>query len=165
MNAKKIHDNPTADELRAFTEEMSACRVTEFDNVNVQTRVVSRSTGSTYVVTEDPAATSQKAMPREEFDRIAKMQDEFIAQQEMVVVDGYIGNDESFRTRARLSIERANANVAGMQQIEHAVREHDPAARASLGGGEAGKVLGSQHGHDAPQDFSRYVTVGEKIHR
>jgi phosphoenolpyruvate carboxykinase (ATP) len=116
MNAKKIHDNPTADELRAFTEEMSACRVTEFDNVNVQTRVVSRSTGSTYVVTEDPAATSQKAMPREEFDRIAKMQDEFIAQQEMVVIDGYIGNDESFRTRARLSIERANANVAGMQQ-------------------------------------------------
>ena len=40
MNAKKIHDNPTADELRAFTEEMPACRVTEFDNVNVQTRVI-----------------------------------------------------------------------------------------------------------------------------
>ena len=78
MNAKKIHDNPTADELRAFTEEMPACRVTEFDNVNVQTRVTSR-TGSTYIVTEDPAATGQKAMTREEFERIAKMQDEYIA--------------------------------------------------------------------------------------
>src|SRR2546423_5471786 len=116
MNAKEIHDNPSADQLRAFTEEMPNCRVTEFDNVNVQTRVVSRSTGSTYVVTEDPAATSQKAMPREEFERISKMQDDFIARQEMVVIDGYIGNDESFRTRARLSIERANANIAGMQQ-------------------------------------------------
>ena len=116
MNAKDIHDNPSADQLRAFTEEMPNCRVTEFDNVNVQTRVVSRSTGSTYVVTEDPAATSQKAMSREEFERISKMQDDFIAQQEMVVIDGYIGNDPGFRTKARLSIERANANIAGMQQ-------------------------------------------------
>src|SRR5262249_23151841 len=116
MNAKKIHDNPSADQLRAFTEEMPTCRVTEFDNVNVQTQVVSRSTGSTYVVTEDPDATSQKAMPREEFDRISAMQDEYIAQQEMVVIDGYIGNDADFRTRARLSIERANSNIAGMQQ-------------------------------------------------
>ena len=116
MNAKKIHDNPTAEQLRAFTEEMPTCRITEFDNVNVQTRVTSRSTGSTYVVTEDPAATSQKAMPREEFERLARTQDEFIARQEMLVIDGSIGNDPDFRTRARLSIERANANIAGMQQ-------------------------------------------------
>jgi phosphoenolpyruvate carboxykinase (ATP) len=116
MKAKKIYDNPTADELRAFTEEMASCRLTEFRNVNVQTRVTSRSTGSTYVVTEDPASTSQKAMNREEFERIAKLQDDYIAEQEMVVVDGYIGNDESFRTRARLSMERANANIAGMQR-------------------------------------------------
>ena len=116
MKAKKIYDNPSADDLRAFTEQMSSCRLTEFDNVNVQTRVTSRSTGSTYVVTEDPAATSQKAMPREEFERIARIQDDYIADQEMLVVDGYIGNDESFRTRARLSMEKANANVAGMQR-------------------------------------------------
>ena len=95
---------------------MPACRITEFDNVNVQTRVTSRSTGSTYVVTEDPAATSQKAMPREEFERLARTQDEFIARQEMLVIDGSIGNDPDFRTRARLSIERANANIASMQQ-------------------------------------------------
>src|SRR5436190_13762852 len=100
MNAKEIYANPSADQLRAFTEEMPSCRVTEFDNVNVQTQVVSRSTGSTYVVTEDPAATSQKAMPHEEFERISRMQDEFITQQEMVVIDGYIGNDPDFRTRA-----------------------------------------------------------------
>jgi len=122
MNAKKTIDNPTAAELRAFTEQMPACRLTEFDNVNVQTRVTSRSTGSTYVVTEDPAATSQKAMTREEFERVARMQDEYIAGQEMVVVDGYIGNDESFRTAARLSIEKANANVAGMQRTLYFAR-------------------------------------------
>ena len=34
----------------------------------------------------------------------------------MVVVDGYIGNDPEFRTPARLYIEAANANIAGMQQ-------------------------------------------------
>ena len=48
------HRNPTPEELRAFTERMPQARITEFDNVNVQTRVVSRSSGSTYVVTEDP---------------------------------------------------------------------------------------------------------------
>jgi phosphoenolpyruvate carboxykinase (ATP) len=116
MNAKKIYDNPSAEELRAFTEEMASSRLTEFGNVNVQTRVTSRSTGSTYVVTEDPASTSQKAMPRQEFERIARLQDDYIAGEEMVVVDGYIGNDEEFRTAARLSMEKANANVAGMQR-------------------------------------------------
>ena len=34
----------------------------------------------------------------------------------MLVVDGYIGNDPEFRTPARLYIEAANANIAGMQQ-------------------------------------------------
>ena len=43
MNARKIHDNPSPEELRAFTEQMPTCRVTEFGNVNVQTRVTSRS--------------------------------------------------------------------------------------------------------------------------
>jgi phosphoenolpyruvate carboxykinase (ATP) len=44
------------------------------------------------------------------------MQDEYIADREMVVVDGFIGNVDGFRTPARLSIEQANANIAGMQQ-------------------------------------------------
>jgi phosphoenolpyruvate carboxykinase (ATP) len=34
----------------------------------------------------------------------------------MVVVDGFIGNDDEFKVPARLTIEKANANVAGMQQ-------------------------------------------------
>ena len=47
----------------------------------------------------------------------------------MVVVDGYIGSDPKFRTRARLIMEAANANVAGMQkQLYYPVDEdYDPA--------------------------------------
>ncbi|HSJ51110.1 MAG TPA: phosphoenolpyruvate carboxykinase [Actinomycetota bacterium] len=113
VQARAIHDNPSAEELRAFTELMPQARVTEYGNVNVQTRVTSRSAGSTYVVAE---RSSGKTMTREEFDRIAAMQDEYLRDQDAVVIDGYIGNDPDFRTAARLTIEKANANVAGMQQ-------------------------------------------------
>jgi phosphoenolpyruvate carboxykinase (ATP) len=115
-SAKVAHDNPTPEELRALTEQMPNCRVTEFDNVNVQTRVTSRSAGSTFIVTDDPQVTSGKTISREEFARIAELQDEYIRGQEMLAVDGHIGNVADFRTRARLTIERANANVAAMQQ-------------------------------------------------
>jgi phosphoenolpyruvate carboxykinase (ATP) len=116
VRAEHVFDNPTADEIRAFTEEMPGCRITEFGNVNVQTRATSRSAGSTYIVSDDPGVTSGQTITRQEYDRIARMQDDFVARQEMVVVDGYIGNVEDFRTAARLTIEKANANIAGMQQ-------------------------------------------------
>jgi phosphoenolpyruvate carboxykinase (ATP) len=116
IQAKKVFDNPSPEELRAFTEEMPNARVTEFGNVNVQTRATSRSAGSTYIVTDDPSITSGQTITRQEYERIAKMQDEYIRGQEMVVVDGFIGNVEDFRTPARLTIEKANANIAGMQE-------------------------------------------------
>lgn len=123
LEPRTVHVNPSPVELRKFTEEMPQCRITEFDNVNVQTRVTSRSAGSTFVVTDDPSTASGKTMTREEYDRIAKLQDEYIAKQGIVVIDGYIGNDETFRTPARLTIEKANANVAGMQQKLYFPRE------------------------------------------
>jgi phosphoenolpyruvate carboxykinase (ATP) len=123
VGAKAVLNNPSPGELRKYTEEMPNCRITEFGNVNVQTRATSRSAGSTYVVTEDPSTTSSATITREEFDRIAKLQDDYIRGQEMVVIDGYIGNVEEFRTAARLTIERANANVAGMQQKLYYPRE------------------------------------------
>ncbi len=115
IEAKRIHDNPSPDELRAFTEEMPQARLTGFGNVNVQTKATSRSAGSTFVVGEK-GSSSGKTITREEFDRIAKLQDDYIRGREMVVVDGSIGNDDEFRVPARLTIERANANIAGMQQ-------------------------------------------------
>jgi phosphoenolpyruvate carboxykinase (ATP) len=116
IQAKKVFDNPSPEELRAFTEEMPNARLTEFGNVNVQTRATSRSAGSTYIVTDDPSITSGQTITREEYKRIARMQDDYIRGQEMVVVDGFIGNVEEFRTAARLTIEKANANIAGMQE-------------------------------------------------
>jgi phosphoenolpyruvate carboxykinase (ATP) len=116
VEARTVYLNPSPEELRSFTEEMPECRITEFGNVNVQTRVTSRSAGSTFVVTDDPASASGKTMTREEYARIASMQDAYLAKQDVVVIDGAIGNDESFRTPARLTIEKANANIAGMQQ-------------------------------------------------
>jgi phosphoenolpyruvate carboxykinase (ATP) len=123
MNAKRIHDNPTPEALREFTEQMPQCRVTEFGNVNIQTRVTSRSAGSTFIVTDDPGITDGKAMTRADYEALARTQDEYIAGQEMVVVDGHIGNVPDFQTPARLTIEKANANIAGMQQKLYYPRE------------------------------------------
>src|SRR5262249_34853149 len=111
MHAKEIHDNPSADVLRGFTEEMPSCRVTAFGNVNVQTKVTSRSAGSTFVVSDDKTISDGKTISRQEYARLSKLQDDYIADQEMVRIDGFIGNVPDFRTRARLTIERANANI------------------------------------------------------
>ncbi|HJS25757.1 MAG TPA: phosphoenolpyruvate carboxykinase (ATP), partial [Actinomycetota bacterium] len=113
VEARATHDNPSPEELRRFTEAMPQARVTEFGNVNVQTRVTSRSSGSTFVVA---GRSSGKTMTRDEYDRVAAMQDEYLRDRDVVVIDGFIGNDPSFQTRARLTIEKANANIAGMQQ-------------------------------------------------
>ena len=122
VQARTVHQSPTPEELRDYTERMPTCRITQFGSVNVQARVTSRSAGSTYVVAE---RSSGKTMTREEFERIAAMQDEYLRGRDALVIDGYIGNDPEFRTRARLSIETANANIAGMQQKLYFPREDD----------------------------------------
>jgi phosphoenolpyruvate carboxykinase (ATP) len=113
--AASVLENPTADELKELAAEMPNAQRTRHGNVNVQTEVVSRSKGSTYIVTDEPDGQNQ-SITREEGRKWAEVQDAFIAAQEMVVVDGYIGSDPEFRTPARLYIEAANANIAGMQQ-------------------------------------------------
>ena len=125
----KVEWNPTTDRLRELTEKMPNAVVTEFGNVVVKAKVDSRSTKSTYIVEDSTDATKQ-TMTRAEYERIAAAQDAYIAGCHMVVVDGYIGSDPQFRTRARLVMEAANANVAGMQkQLYYPVGEgYDPAA-------------------------------------
>jgi phosphoenolpyruvate carboxykinase (ATP) len=109
----QVHVNPTPEELRRFTEEMPQTRITRFGNTNTQTKVVSRSAGSTYVV---GGPSSGKTMARDEYARIAAMQDAYLADVDTLVIDGFIGNDARLRTAARLTVEKANANIAGMQQ-------------------------------------------------
>ena len=114
-DAPAVIDNPDPDELQELAAKMPNARRTAYGNVNVQTEVVSRSKRSTFVVTDEPDGQNQ-SITREEGERWARRQDEYIAEQEMIVIDGYIGNDFEFRTPARLYIEAANANIAGMQQ-------------------------------------------------
>ncbi|GIU96393.1 MAG: phosphoenolpyruvate carboxykinase [ATP] [Actinomycetota bacterium] len=112
--------NPTPEELRKFTEEMPQCRISEFGSVNVQTRVLSRSAGSTFVV-ERPS--SGKTMTREAYEEIARRQDRYLAENDVIVIDGWIGNDPTLMTRARLVMEKRFANIAGMQQKLYFPRE------------------------------------------
>src|SRR5256884_3762418 len=115
VNGSRVEWNPTAARLRELTEKMPNATLTEFGNVNVKARVDSRSTRSTYIV-DDSTNSRGQTITRAEYDRVAAIQDAHIAKSRMVVVDGYIGSDPLFRTRARLIMEAANANVAGMQQ-------------------------------------------------
>src|SRR5918911_1812428 len=116
LKAKSIAYHPSEGELRAFTDAMPQARQTRYGNVNVQTKVLARSKGSTYVVTDRPEDHSDQTISRQEGDRVAAVQDDYIAGQDMVVVDGFIGHDGPYRTPARLIIEKANANIAGMQR-------------------------------------------------
>jgi phosphoenolpyruvate carboxykinase (ATP) len=116
VDPKEIIWNPSAEELRRLTEEMSNTRVTRHDNTNTQSRVDSRSKLSTYVATDTPERHDSQTISRAEYQRVAKVQNDYIRGREMILVDGFIGNDSEFRVPARLIIERSNANVAGMQK-------------------------------------------------
>lgn len=116
VQARKVLLNPSFAELREMVARMPNARLTEFDNYNVETRVTARSKGSTYIVSDRPEEHSDQTISRAEYERMAALQDAYIREQEMVVIEGYIGSDPEFRTPARLIIEASNANVAAMQK-------------------------------------------------
>src|SRR5438552_14988849 len=117
VEPKSVSWNPSLSDLRRLKAEMPNARKTEFGNVNVATRVVSRSKLSTFIATDTPANHSDQTITRAEYDRVAKVQNDYIRTREMLVVEGFIGNDPEFRVAARLIMEKSNANIAGMQQI------------------------------------------------
>src|ERR1051325_7336065 len=100
-DAADVIDNPDPEQLKELAARMPNAQRTAFRNVNVQTEVVSRSKRSTFIVTDEPDGQNQ-AITREEGERWAETQDEYIAGEDMVIVDGYIGNDPEFRVAARL---------------------------------------------------------------
>lgn len=114
--SRRLAENPTAEELRQLTAKMPNARRTIYDNYNVHTRVDSRSTKSTYIVTDRPEEHTAQTVDPEEGRKWANIQDDYIRGQEMVLLDGVIGNDPTFLTPARLIIEARNANIAGMQR-------------------------------------------------
>ncbi|MEX1164954.1 MAG: phosphoenolpyruvate carboxykinase (ATP), partial [Nitriliruptor sp.] len=115
--AKSVAENPTQAELREWALElMPADHIseTEFGNLHYKARIVSRLGKSTFFVSDEPNA--KPTISREEAAEWARKQDEYIADQDMILIEGYIGPDPGFRTACQLYIEKANANVPGMQQ-------------------------------------------------
>ncbi|MGH3446798.1 MAG: phosphoenolpyruvate carboxykinase (ATP), partial [Nocardioidaceae bacterium] len=115
--ANSVAVNPTQDELKTLVAKMPNAQQTEFGNWHVQARVKSRSAGSTFVVTDDSSGFSKPTMPRDQYVDVARKQDEWIADADMILIEGYIGPDNSpLRRPARVYIETAAANIPGMQQ-------------------------------------------------
>src|SRR5216110_3071501 len=113
--AKRMIADPSPEEVKQLTAKMPSARPTKYGNLNVQTQVLARSKRSTFLVTDEPDGQNQ-AISTDDATKWSERQDRYIAGQEMVVIDGYIGNDPEFRTPARLYVEAANANIAAMQQ-------------------------------------------------
>ncbi|TMD41994.1 MAG: phosphoenolpyruvate carboxykinase [Chloroflexi bacterium] len=114
--SQRLIERPTPETLKSLTARMPNAKRTVYNNFNVQTRVDARSTKSTYIVTDHPEQHTAQTVRPEEGRKWAKIQDDYIRQQEMVVLDGVIGSDPDFLTPARLIVEARNANIAGMQQ-------------------------------------------------
>lgn len=115
--AKSVLRNPSQEELRELVATMPNSQLTEYDNYNVTARVTSRSAGSTFLVTDDPSSTQVQTMTRAEYAENVAKQEAYIAEQDMIVVEGYIGPENSpMRRAARVFIEASNANIPAMQQ-------------------------------------------------
>jgi phosphoenolpyruvate carboxykinase (ATP) len=127
--AARVIDNPSPEEVQELAAKMPNARRTAYGNLNVTTEVASRSKRSTFIVTDEPDGQNQ-SINRDEAQRWAEAQDAYIAGLEMIQIDGFIGHDPDFRTPARLFVEAANANIAGMQQQLYFERdesdEHEP---------------------------------------
>jgi phosphoenolpyruvate carboxykinase (ATP) len=134
----EVHVNPTPEQLRAFTQEMPETRISEFGNTNTQTTVLSRSAASTFVVDRE---SSGKTMTRAQYDEVAAKQDAYIADHDMIQIDGYIGNDPEMRTAARLLMEKRYANIAGMQQKLYFERNEGAEDGTGAGGEQLVRVI------------------------
>ncbi len=112
--ARSVAVNPTQEQLREWVLElMPNVTVTEFGNINYRARVLSRLGASTFFVSD--TATGKPTIPRAEAEEWAAKQDAYIADQDMVLMQGYIGPDPEFRTASQLYIERSNGNIPAMQ--------------------------------------------------
>ena len=115
--AKSVAVNPSQDELRAFAladMPRERVRTTRYDNIAYQARTRSRLGPSTFFVSDVP--TGKQTMSRVDAAAWAARQDEYIATQDMILLEGNIGPESELQVGTRLFIERAQANIAGMQE-------------------------------------------------
>jgi len=113
--AKSVAVDPTLDQMKAWAlEYMPRVQQTVHGNVNYEAKVTARLAGSTFFVTEEE--NHQNRIARAEAEEWAARQDAYIADKDMILIEGYIGPDPEFQTGCRLLIERTQANIPGMQQ-------------------------------------------------
>ena len=113
--AKSVAVNPTQAEMRGWAlEHLLRITETEFGNLNYKAIVTARLSRSTFFVAEEDIHQNQ--IGRAEFEQWAAMQDKYIADKDMIVIEGFIGPDPDFRTGSRLFMERTHANIPAMQQ-------------------------------------------------
>jgi phosphoenolpyruvate carboxykinase (ATP) len=116
-DARSVTANPSQEELKGYVAQMPNAVLTEFGNYNITARVTARSAGSTFIVTDDPGRTTKQTMPRAAYADVARAQDEYVAGADMILLEGYIGPENSpLKRPARVYIERSNANIPAMQQ-------------------------------------------------
>ena len=124
--ARSVVGNPTQEELRGWVAAMPNAVETAFGSYAVTTRVTSRSAGSTFVVTDDPASTPKPTLSRADYAAVVDRQERYVADRDMVCVEGYIGPPGSpLRRAARVFIERDHANIPAMQQQLYFPRDAD----------------------------------------
>jgi len=122
--AGSVVANPTQAEMREWVlEYMPRVTVTEFDNINYQAEVKARLAPSTFFVTE--TENHKNRISRAEYEEWAAKQDAYIADKDMILIEGYIGPDPAFRTGSRLFMEKTQANIPAMQQQLYFPKDDD----------------------------------------
>ena len=117
--ALKVHVNPSQEEFRklALAHTPNLLRTARGSMNKVASIAKARSAQNTYVLANDPAKHTCKTMTPADAQKYIDAQEAYIAQHELVRVDGYIGNHPETRVRATLWMTIEGANVAAMQQI------------------------------------------------
>jgi phosphoenolpyruvate carboxykinase (ATP) len=117
--ALKVHANPTQEEFQrlALAHTPNMMRTARGSMNKVASIAKARSAANTYVLSDDPSKHTCKTMKFEDAKKHIEAQEAYIAQREIVRVDGYIGNHPDTRVRATLWMTVEGANVAAMQQI------------------------------------------------
>ena len=137
---QRFTSTPRPEQLRAFTEEMPETRISEFGNINAQTQVLSRSAASTHVVDRE---SSGKTMTRERVRRDRRAAGRLHRRTR----HGRRSTATSATTPRcapppACSIEKRNANIAGMQQKLYFERDDgaEPRGAGHLHAGPQGRT-------------------------
>lgn len=117
--ARSILANPTQQELRelALLRTPNMVRTARRSVNKIVSIAKARSAQSTYVIASDPSRHSGKTVDPNEGERLARLQDAYLAQSDVIRIDGFVGNHPEARYGATLWMSAEGANVAAMQQI------------------------------------------------